>query len=85
MCCKDRFCTILDLDQVLFAKFEDFGDWYKIIITFRQNIKTDLVYRDLYDANNDYNVILKHIIADREEGNNLMSFDDDDFDDEEMI
>ena len=39
MGCKDKYNTILDLDQILFTKFEDFGDWYKILITFRGNIK----------------------------------------------
>ena len=30
MGCKDKYKTILDLDQILFTKFEDFGDWYKM-------------------------------------------------------
>ena len=67
MGCKDKYCTILDIDQILFTKFEDFGDWYKIIITFRHNIKTDLIYGDLDDATNDYNAILKHMTAERYE------------------
>ena len=67
MGCKDKYCTILDIDQILFTKFEDFGDWDKIIITFRHNIKTDLIYGDLDDATNDYNAILKHMTAERYE------------------
>ena len=63
MGCKDKYNTILDLDQILFTKFEDFGDWYKILITFRHNIKTDLIYGDLDDATNDYNAILKHRVS----------------------
>ena len=67
MGCKDKYNTILDLDQILFTKFEDFGVWYKILITFRGNIKTDLIYGDLNDATNDYNTILKHMTTERYE------------------
>ena len=67
MGCKDKYCTILDIDQILFTKFEDFGDGYKILITFRGNIKTDLIYGDLNDATNDYNTILKHMTTERYE------------------
>ena len=61
MGCHDKYNTILDLDQILFAKFEDFNDWYKIIITFRGGIKTDLIYGDFNEATNDYNTILKYM------------------------
>ena len=61
MGCKDKYNTILDLSEVLFAKFEDFGDWYKILITFKRGIKLDLVYSTLTEATQDYNIILKYI------------------------
>lgn len=63
MGCQDKYNTILDLDQIVFATFEDFINHYKINIVFKGNIKHELFYKDFKTASDDYNKILKYMTA----------------------